>query len=379
MSMPKIRLDPNSNAVRIHGERFDKWMSAVLDILANGKRHQIDKALNAIYIGGIPTQMRSSLLSEEGKSYLHFVEKEHSDHNLAIADAAILSEIVKQDIDKFKLRKANVDVRNCRKVLHAVFSYDAFRDGRAFALNKSEIRWGDMWSSDWDAFQFLQSLGLSICPYCNGETVYAVEVKKANGNRMKIVRSALDHFFCRAYFPYLGLSLYNLVPSCTRCNTSLKGRRVMLPDKSIHPYLDDAYSYADFIIEDGDMLSISENSPKGHFQIGLSYKKGESHADIMTINKARFVLDEVFKTKTIYNELYYSDAASVIYRTRKLSLDAIKFLKGLCAGVSPDSLIYGYPLHDRNVNRYRLAKMTIDLVKFVRKCQAKGNVSRKVS
>ena len=61
--------------------------------------------------------------------------------------------------------------------------------------------------------------GLRYCPYCNADPVYATRIKEQS------VRSDLDHFFPKEKFPFLAVTLHNLVPACSRCNRLLKSDR----------------------------------------------------------------------------------------------------------------------------------------------------------
>ncbi|MGN0350616.1 MAG: hypothetical protein ACI4ES_03110 [Roseburia sp.] len=55
-----------------------------------------------------------------------------------------------------------------------------------------------------------EELGITVCPYCNRDYVNARSDTHA-GNQ-------LDHFFNRSDYPFLAVSLYNLIPSCGVCN-----------------------------------------------------------------------------------------------------------------------------------------------------------------
>lgn len=364
--MIKLELLDDRKVIEMHKSAFSTELAAALDLLMSGDTARIEHSLARVYPNGIPKECQVSISSKEWKSYIEFVSKEHAASDLTIADASTLCDIVSKDITQFKLTKADDAVRNCRKVLRDVFSYDSFREGRPLNVDNGEIIWGAEWSSGWDALKLMQALDVSVCPYCNAETVCAVEIKNKKGIRIKVVRSAFDHFFCRKFFPYLGLSLFNLVPSCSRCNTSLKGRRVMYPDLAMSPYQDSMGEYAEFVIESGDIASVSEESPKGTLMLGLDYKNVHK---LKAAKNARHMLDDVFKTKTIYNELYYREASSIVYRARNLSVLGAKLYSDMLRGIKPDVLIYGYPLRKESINKYRLAKMTIDLVNFVKQCQ----------
>lgn len=69
------------------------------------------------------------------------------------------------------------------------------------------------------ALWLIQDLKAHICPYCNQINIESdsskYEIKKRH-------RSALDHFFPKSKFPFLALSIYNLVPACDECNRTKK-------------------------------------------------------------------------------------------------------------------------------------------------------------
>ncbi|MNX93551.1 hypothetical protein D3C86_1257350 [compost metagenome] len=57
-----------------------------------------------------------------------------------------------------------------------------------------------------------------------------------NGN--KIIRPTLDHWFSQEEYPILALSFYNLIPSCSPCNTSVKHTAKFRLEEHVHPYVD---------------------------------------------------------------------------------------------------------------------------------------------
>lgn len=64
---------------------------------------------------------------------------------------------------------------------------------------------------------FEDNLEISTCYYCNIDYVNTYNTK--NGKKNKFT---LDHYFDKSTYPYLALSLYNLIPSCYTCNSKLK-------------------------------------------------------------------------------------------------------------------------------------------------------------
>ncbi|MFA6191659.1 MAG: hypothetical protein WC665_04825 [Sulfurimonas sp.] len=64
---------------------------------------------------------------------------------------------------------------------------------------------------------FEENLDISTCYYCNIDFVNTYKTKGGKKNKF-----TLDHFYDKATYPYLALSLYNLIPSCYTCNSKLK-------------------------------------------------------------------------------------------------------------------------------------------------------------
>ncbi|MFY8329677.1 hypothetical protein [Vagococcus carniphilus] len=99
----------------------------------------------------------------------------------------------------------------------------------------------------WGAYKFLNYLGIKVCPYCNENYVYRFLERRESGIPDITIRADLDHFFTKEEFPLLSLTLYNLVPSCKICNSSIKGRTNFDVDKNpINPYFENMGSYFKF-------------------------------------------------------------------------------------------------------------------------------------
>ncbi|SDI12177.1 hypothetical protein SAMN05216466_12743 [Paraburkholderia phenazinium] len=84
----------------------------------------------------------------------------------------------------------------------------------------------------WSAYKLCAKARNTICPYCN--QAFSFTVVGTTGS----YRPTLDHFFPKAEYPYLALSLYNLVPSCYICNSSLKGTKNFFKTRHLHPLED---------------------------------------------------------------------------------------------------------------------------------------------
>lgn len=77
-----------------------------------------------------------------------------------------------------------------------------------------------------------ERLQINTCPYCNRAYTFTL----SNGNK-SIVRPEFDHFFNKSTYPYLSLSLYNLIPSCHTCN-HIKSDKEFNICTHFHPYIE---------------------------------------------------------------------------------------------------------------------------------------------
>lgn len=84
-------------------------------------------------------------------------------------------------------------------------------------------------SSD-EAFEILEIIGANVCPYCNRQYTFT-----ARKNEVR-TRPQFDHFYPQALYPYLAISIYNLIPSCASCNL---GKRDSSPKNILYPYEED--------------------------------------------------------------------------------------------------------------------------------------------
>lgn len=95
--------------------------------------------------------------------------------------------------------------------------------------------YGGVISGDKDNSYWLANLvGHNTCTYCNRQYTFTVGVEEGGAH---ITRPQFDHWFPKERFPLLSLNLYNLIPSCSICNSSIKGSVVFSLDSHIHPYL----------------------------------------------------------------------------------------------------------------------------------------------
>lgn len=89
-------------------------------------------------------------------------------------------------------------------------------------------------TNGWNAYTLCSTSTYTMCPYC--QQSFAVTIYR--DKKSKALRPTLDHFYPKHKYPYLGLSLYNLIPSCHPCNSSLKSTENFYEKEHLHPYED---------------------------------------------------------------------------------------------------------------------------------------------
>ena len=182
-----------------------------------------------------------------------------------------LKEYQKAKEKKVKKETSLKNKYNKLKEIQTIFNYNTLVSG-----NKD------------NSYKIAEIKGRNTCTYCNRQ--YTITLKK---DGEFITRPQFDHWFPKSIFPLLALSFYNLIPSCSICNSSAKGEQIFSFKKLIHPYkrsspeTDFRFSY----LPDG----------KGGWKIDLYNLKG--------VEKETF---EVFKLKDIYNYHYKLEAKDLL-------------------------------------------------------------------
>lgn len=119
-----------------------------------------------------------------------------------------------RNLDKNKLPRK---YRIILQILESVFDYDG-----QISHSKSKSYW------------LAERIGHNTCTYCNRQ--YTLTISGKN-DEQRITRPAFDHWFPKSLFPLLSLNIYNLIPSCTVCNSGAKGDTIFHIGKFVHPYL----------------------------------------------------------------------------------------------------------------------------------------------
>lgn len=197
---------------------------------------------------------------------------------------------------------------------------------------------------------------LVYCPYCNADMVYAMDT------RGRIARSAFDHFFPAGRYPFLALSLYNLIPSCHRCNSSFKNARYKEPKGSFHPYRDDVDDATRFVLV-GLTNEMRYREPEDN-TLSVRLLPRPNHPDAEQARLENY--QALFRIDEVYSQLYNDQALRILHLgtiMNKVYLSEIA-RRLLLAGLQVDAakLLLDTPLKRSEIDRHHLAKLKLDIL-----------------
>lgn len=134
---------------------------------------------------------------------------------------------VKKSIELYNIAKAILSPKSfliLKADLKRIFKYSTF-------IAKT--------TKPWNAYNLCESSISRTCPYCNQTYSFTVTETKKGKKKQKTFRPTLDHFYPKDKYPHLALTLANLVPSCSTCNSTLKGDADFSEEPHLHPLYDD--------------------------------------------------------------------------------------------------------------------------------------------
>jgi hypothetical protein len=232
-----------------------------------------------------------------------------------------------------RIEKISRNNNELTKDIKAVFNYDWFIDKRV---------------KRYSGYDLANSLNINTCIYCNRNYTNTVITRKGK----KIVRPQFDHYFDKSTYPLLALSFFNLIPSCSLCNSSVKNTKRFDLTSHTHPYIDDIY--------DEFRFTYSYNSDP-YYVNGLEIKV-EVYRDRFVKNYLLdLAIEEVYnshsdivydliKTKQSYSERYLAILESSV-------LDGVRLTKEEIY-----RLVYGVHMDKTNYSKRPFSKFKKDIL-----------------
>jgi len=271
----------------------------------------------------------NDIISEKEKISFDFFKDNYTNFEELITSKP---NILEKTIEKFKENSTNysLDFEKNKQILIGL--YNKFR-------NKFGV-------------QFVENLNITVCPFCNREYVFKFDDTKQQKTR---TLSTLDHFYDKASYPFLAVSFYNLIPTCSICNSKFKNQKDFYAEKHLHPLLHNFNLLAKFHLKiensefyystkgiDIELTPINENDVKTKNTISTFrlYDIYQNHKDIVL---------EIIKKKNMYSE----DYLKVLFKQYEGTL--FKNYEQL------QGLVLGNYISDDEIQNRPLAKLTKDI------------------
>lgn len=177
-----------------------------------------------------------------------------------------------------------------------------------------------------------KSLNLNTCFYCNIDFINVFQDEN-NENKNHFT---LDHIFPKAEYPFFSISLFNLVPSCSPCNSKFKHTKEFKIEASLSKIIPSSEDYEfnnliDFRLKDAENYIIMNNEKDLVVElVNLNKKVDEKKRD--NIDEYFFI----FKLKGRY-EYHKGKAFDIIEKRQKYSDTQINEMSKLL-GISSNQI-----------------------------------------
>lgn len=210
----------------------------------------------------------------------------------------------------------------------------------------------------YDGYELANKLSIRSCLYCNRN--YTLTVKRGIRKIDKITRPEFDHFFDKDENPLLALSIYNLIPSCKICNSTLKGRKKFNLNNNLHPYIDDIIKFYKYKYIPHDVKSILGGA--SNLAVEIEVNSGNASVDKkITNSKEIFKLEEIFSSHS--DEL--KDLFDIKHRFSDRYFEEL-FKKYNTLGLNYDEVykvVFGTYYQEKDFSKRPFSKIKNDILK----------------
>lgn len=182
---------------------------------------------------------------------------------------------------------------------------------------------------------------LDVCPYCNRNFINPIYKEKKIGDDNQNQAPDIEHFFPKSIYPFLSLSISNLLPSCGFCN-KIKSNVDTYKINCVSPY------------------EVKENE----FEFGFTLKSNEVK-DITIFSKNDYQNSEILHLESLYNNVHSEYINKIFEDVLKYPESYKKSLKKFNISENDYEKIYRNYFHEKNFNKQPLSKMTKDLHNYI--------------
>ena len=183
---------------------------------------------------------------------------------------------------------------------------------------------------------------INVCPYCNRNFINPIYKFDNLGGDNKKQSPDIEHFFPKSLYPFLSLSISNLLPSCSFCN-KIKSNVDTYQNKCRSPY---EIENEDFVFD---------------FELEDSYLK-----KVILKNSDNFKNSDILHLEALYNEVH-SEYINDIFGSIIKYPDVYKErLQKLDVSEEDYKKFFRNYFYEQDFNKHPLSKMTKDLYTYLK-------------
>lgn len=361
--MTQLKLDPEAREA--HLNCYFDGIHGALEALRLGQDIRFGSWFR------FPAAANQTKQEMQGYFHIFFSFNTNRKDSVLVADPTALVQLIHEEenfVTRHGWNRAVSPYKECWKLICRIFNYGRFSGQKGLRFDKTTNRLQQVdicmigngrWHGDvWSPHAFIKSLNVRYCPYCNAESVYAVKL----GDKALTdgVRSDLDHFHSKSAYPYLGLSLQNLIPACTRCNRDIKKDREFDADRTLNPYEASVHRNVVFDYELTDCSAGWCPRDTNGFELSLSIRKDANQG----FGPKAKELVEFFKVSRVYNLLFKPEAFDLIRLGRMFHSKYQEWVRKTLGDLSDEEinrLVCHVVPDEDDVNKWRLSKLAIDM------------------
>ena len=341
-----------SNDTKKAHKRYSKFIQEILEHIVLG---------NELYLSA--KNKKPIKLFKTDLKYFSELLKLFKKTNFLLAKPQKLRQLIDDEEKIWKIVRWKKRPKKINNILRRIFEYEnGFSKGKFIYLEKGNrniikhSRNPPDKGSKWGAVEYIKSLNVKYCIYCNEASLYH--------SLTPYKHSALDHFYNKDSYPFLALTLTNLIPSCTQCNTSIKNTRE-IPENALNPYEGSFHTSVQFSLEkraetEAEMLKTLKKIRERDYSIDNLHVEKIQDAEFAENAKA---LADFFYIEYRYKQIedLKKQIPKIINHNKFHNEEIYKRLPQLRKAEKKDFPEFYY--NKSKINLYRFAKLYIDLCK----------------
>lgn len=213
-------------------------------------------------------------------------------------------------------------------------------------LYKSELSSSSFKKLFFDVFD-----NVNVCPYCNRNFINPIYKKERLGDDNQKWSPDIEHFYPKSIYPFLSLSISNLLPSCTFCNQIKSNYDTYETCKSPYEMYDEDISFKFLPLDNQKRL------------ISVECKNDKKNV-------------ELFNLDDLYHDVHSKYVNDIFLHINKHPMENRKYLKKFFSlSLDSQDKIYKKKFcnyyQEKDFNKQPLSKMTKDLFFHIKENEVK--------